>query len=60
MEWYVFSDLVTYINLRYILFIVIGFETAIAPLWKRFVAEMIDTFLFSFVLKYFVPEFEYR
>ena len=42
------------------MYIILGFETAIAPLWKRFLAEMIDTFLFSFMLNYFVPEFEYR
>jgi uncharacterized RDD family membrane protein YckC len=40
--------------------IINGFETYIAAAWKRFVAEVIDTFLFALLLKAYLPEADLR
>ena len=38
----------------------IGFETYIAPLWRRLIAEVLDTLLICGMLKFFFPMLNYR
>ena len=37
-----------------------GYETYIAPFWRRCAAELIDTVLFSFLLKLYQPDIDLR
>jgi hypothetical protein len=37
-----------------------GFETYVASLWRRFIAEVIDVLLIGLVVKTFVPMIDYR
>ena len=37
-----------------------GYETFIAPFWRRCAAELIDTLLFSFLLKLYQPDIDLR
>lgn len=40
--------------------VITGYEVYIAPLWKRALAEIIDLFLFSFLLKLYLPDVDFR
>lgn len=40
--------------------IIIGYETVIAPVLKRLIAELIDIILFALLLKAYMPELDYR
>ena len=37
-----------------------GYETVIAPVLKRLIAELIDIILFALLLKAYMPELDYR
>ena len=47
-------------NMYLSLTVCVGFETIIAAPWKRFIAEVIDTILFAFLLKAYLPQADLR
>ena len=49
-----------YMYLSLSLCVCVGFETIIAAPWKRFIAEVIDTILFAFLLKAYLPQADLR
>ncbi len=38
----------------------VGYESCIAPLWRRGVAELIDTLLVGLLLRFYLPDVDYR
>ena len=54
-----FSNGQYYILLTITLYI-IGYETYIAPVWRRLVAELIDTLIVCVFLKWYLPILDYR
>lgn len=56
-QWYTIKPA---IFLVHTLYNYIGYETCIAKTWRRLFAEFIDILLVSIILKWFIPDLDYR